>query len=73
MDFLGLTTLTLIEDALKLIKKRHGGASCPKICRSTTGHLRDFLQGLHQRRLPVRIAGHARHSAPLPARAAWKT
>jgi DNA polymerase-3 subunit alpha len=24
MDFLGLTTLTLIDDALKLIKKRHG-------------------------------------------------
>ena len=24
MDFLGLTTLTLIEDALRLIKKRHG-------------------------------------------------
>ena len=25
MDFLGLTTLTLIDDALKLIEKRHGG------------------------------------------------
>ena len=24
MDFLGLTTLTLIDDALKMIKKRHG-------------------------------------------------
>ena len=24
MDFLGLTTLTLIDDALKLIEKRHG-------------------------------------------------
>ena len=24
MDFLGLTTLTLIDDALKMIEKRHG-------------------------------------------------
>ena len=37
MDFLGLTTLTIIEDALKLIKRHRGvdlGRS--RICRSTT-------------------------------------
>ena len=36
MDFLGLTTLTIIDDALKLIKKHRGiDARTPKICRST--------------------------------------
>ncbi|MGO9011612.1 MAG: DNA polymerase III subunit alpha [Bryobacteraceae bacterium] len=30
MDFLGLTTLTLIEDALRLIKKRHGVELVPE-------------------------------------------
>ena len=30
MDFLGLTTLTLIEDALRLIKKRHGVEIVPE-------------------------------------------
>ncbi len=30
MDFLGLTTLTLIDDALKLIEKRHGVAIVPE-------------------------------------------
>src|SRR5207253_76036 len=30
MDFLGLTTLTLIQDALRLIEKRHGAALVPE-------------------------------------------
>ncbi len=30
MDFLGLTTLTLIQDALRLIEKRHGVALAPE-------------------------------------------
>src|SRR5207245_1339102 len=30
MDFLGLTTLTLIQDALRLIKKRHGVTIVPE-------------------------------------------
>jgi len=30
MDFLGLTTLTLIQDALRLIKKRHGADLIPE-------------------------------------------
>src|ERR1019366_7459814 len=30
MDFLGLTTLTLIQDALKMIEKRHGVKIVPE-------------------------------------------
>src|SRR5207302_10568993 len=30
MDFLGLTTLTLIQDALRLIEKRHGVKIVPE-------------------------------------------
>src|ERR1035438_3661359 len=30
MDFLGLTTLTLIQDALRLIQKRHGVTIVPE-------------------------------------------
>ena len=68
MDFLGLTTLTLIQDALRLIQKRHGVEVVPEdLPLDDTGDLRDFRQGLHQRRVPVRIERHARHSAALPA------
>ena len=68
MDFLGLTTLTLIDDALKLIEKRHGvKLVLEDLPLDDPEGLRDLLQGLHQRRFPVRIARHARHSAPLSA------
>ena len=68
MDFLGLTTLTLIEDARRLIKKRHGvDLVAGRPAAGRCGHLRGVLQGVHQRRVPVRIAGHAGHSAALPA------
>ena len=68
MDFLGLTTLTLIQDALRLIQKRHGVEIVPEdLPLDDPRHLRGLLQGLHQRRVPVRIAGHARHPAPLSA------
>ena len=47
MDFLGLTTLTLIEDALRLIEKRHGVAIVPEdLPLDDPGHLPDLLQGL---------------------------
>ncbi len=36
MDFLGLTTLTVIDDALKLIKQTSGDGSTWRRCRSTT-------------------------------------
>ena len=69
MDFLGLTTLTIIDDALKLIERHRGvklrdrrsSARRPENLRD------DFQQRPHQRHVPVRIAGHARHSAPLSA------
>ena len=70
MDFLGLTTLTLIDDALKMIEKRHGVKIVPEdLPLDDPGGLRDLQQRFHQRRVPVRIARHARHSAPLPAHA----
>ena len=44
MDFLGLTTLTLIEDALRLIQKRHGvEAGARGSAARRRGHLRDLL------------------------------
>ena len=71
MDFLGLTTLTLIDDALKMIERRHGVRIVRRrsSARRPRG-LRDFQQGLHQRRVPVRIARDARYSAALSAHAA---
>ena len=55
MDFLGLTTLTIIDDALKLIEKHRGVKHRDRrICRSTTPRpTRSFQQRLHQRRVPV--------------------
>ena len=68
MDFLGLTTLTLIDDALRLIKKRHGVAIVPEdLPLDDTATYEIFCEGLHQRRVPVRIERHARHPAALPA------
>ena len=68
MDFLGLTTLTLIDDAVKLIEKRHGvKLVLEDLPLDDPKAYEIFSQGLHQRRVPVRIARHARYSAPLPA------
>jgi hypothetical protein len=51
-----------------LIQKRHGVTIVVRRSAARRqGHLRDLLQGLHQRRVPVRIERHARHPAPLPA------
>ncbi len=47
MDFLGLTTLTLIDDALKMIEKRHGVKIVPEdLPLDDPPSLRDFQQGL---------------------------
>ena len=69
MDFLGLTTLTLIEDALRLIEKRHGVETrFPKICRSTTRRRYEiFCKGFTSGVFQFESRGHARHSAALPA------
>ena len=55
MDFLGLTTLTIIDDALKLIEKHHGVKLVRRrsAARRPSRPTRDLLQGLHQRRVPV--------------------
>ena len=85
MDFLGLRNLDVIEDAIEIIERsrgerdRHGGD--PDRRRQD---LRDARRGRLDRRLPVRVRGHARRAAqgqadrvrrhrrarrPLPARA----
>ncbi len=54
MDFLGLTTLTLIDDALKLIEKRHGVRLVPEdLPLDDPATYEIFSKALHQRRLPV--------------------
>ena len=55
MDFLGLTTLTIIADALKLIERHRGvkltsrRSSARRRARPTSS----LQQGAHQRRVPV--------------------
>ena len=57
MDFLGLTTLTIIDDALKLIEKHRGvELDRRRYPARRPEDLRGLHQGLHQRHLPVRIA-----------------
>ena len=57
MDFLGLTTLTLIDDCVKLIEAQTGGCSST----STAIPLDDprtyelFTAGTHERPVPVRV------------------
>ena len=69
MDFLGLTTLTIIDDALKLIE-RHRGVKLriedfplddPKTYEGV------FSKGLTSGMFQFESAGHARHFAPLSA------
>ena len=68
MDFLGLTTLTLIHDTLGLIEKHRGvKLAIEDIPLSDAATFEIFTQGFHQRHFPVRIRGHARHPAALPA------
>ena len=65
MDFLGLSTLTLIDDALKAIKRTEGVRSrsrprAARRCQDVPG----LPGGRHLRHLPVRELGHARPLAP---------
>ena len=55
MDFLGLTTLDIIQDALASDREapRREDRDPEDLPLDDRGHLRDLLQGLHQRRLPV--------------------
>ena len=80
-DMNGLEKLSLLEDGLPRPDhadhhSRHAGAGREEPRREAgsrgpaagrPSHLRDLHQGSHQRGIPVRIAGHAGHPAPLPA------
>ena len=63
MDFLGLRTLTVIDDAVKIIRQQ-GDPARPR--RGPARRPRDLphlLRGAHQRHLPVRVARHERPAA----------
>ncbi len=70
MDFLGLTTLTVIDDALKLIQRTRGNST--RSVADPAGRHRDLREGLspraHLRGLPVRVRRHARRVAPVQTR-----
>ena len=70
MDFLGLRTLTLIDNCVKMIAAQTGRAHRPRPhARSTTRKTYElFTAGPHQRPVPVRVGRHARHPAALQAR-----
>ena len=69
MDFLGLKTLTLIEDALGSIAGSEGARPDldAKTLDDPTG-LRAVRQGAHRGHLPVRVGGDAQHSEAAEAR-----
>jgi DNA-directed DNA polymerase III PolC len=70
MDFLGLTTLTIIEDTKKLIAKHRGVDLVIEDIPLDDPKTYEVLhEGLHQRHLPVRIGRHAGHPHPLSTRA----
>ena len=65
MDFLGLKTLTVIHDAVEMVKARHGQPEAPGDRRGLRDHrrrpagrprrLQDARPGRHLRRVPVRV------------------
>ncbi len=67
MDFLGLTTLTVIDDALKLIERKLGSRlDLSLIDAGRCGDLRESLSSrVDFRGIPVRVRWHARCAAPL--------
>ena len=64
MDFLGLRNLDVIEDALDIIERSTGVR--PDMASAAAGrraHVRDAVLGRLDRRLPVRVRGHAEGAA----------
>ena len=61
IDFLGLRNLDVIDKAVELVG---GRASTSTRSRSTTEDLRDARARRRDRRVPVRVLGHARGAAP---------
>ena len=70
-DFLGLTTLTILDWTLRYIKSSSIPTSTLTLenaaARRSRG-VQDFLEREHERRVPVRIARHARHAEAREAR-----
>ena len=74
MDFLGLSTLTLIADCLAEIERTTGTViDLPAVPLDDAKTYLLFAEGPHARRVPVRELGHARHAAQGPARSASTT
>ncbi len=71
MDFLGLRTLTLIDNCVKMIEAQRGLRIEPdSIPTRRRPDLRALHRGQDQRPLPVRVRRHARHPEALQARRA---
>ena len=70
MDFLGLITLTILDDALAFVEKKTGARpDLATIPLDDPEVFRLFADGQDGRRLPVRVVGHA---GPPPAREAGR-
>ena len=64
MDFLGLSTLTLLDDAVKHIEETTGDKRRPRGAAARRSEdLSDFPERPDVRRVPVRELGHARYAA----------
>ena len=64
MDFLGLRNLDVIEDAIDIIQRSRGEVvDMETIPTRRPQDLRDARQRRLDRRLPVRVRGHARRAA----------
>ena len=59
MDFLGLRTLDVLENAVAIIERSAASASTSRRCRSTTQDVRDARARRFRGRVPARVRGHA--------------
>ena len=74
MDFLGLSTLTLLDDAVREIERTTGTAHRPR--RAAAGRREDVsavLRGPHARRVPVRELRACARRCARPSRSASTT
>ena len=68
MDFLGLRTLTVLDDAVKIVRRTWGvDLDLEEIPLDDPETFRIFSRRAHQRHLPVRIARHDRPAAAVQA------
>ena len=75
MDFLGLRTLTLIDNCVKMIEAqtRHPRSTPPQIPLDDAKTYELFTAGKHERPVPVRVGRHARHPASASSRTGSST